>query len=170
VTLGPRDLGAPGAVEQTAGHLLERVVNEHLPPGSRNARDLPTEFGNVRPDHLPPGQKTVRLDPKGSVTEAGSGTPFSARYVADSKYREVIPTNDQTRGFVKLAALSDEKRLVFYVRWQEHFGEPAALLTDLDVGYRLPDRFVPQVVQPGVRELAQKAGVTIELVSDPLWR
>jgi hypothetical protein len=170
VSLGPRDLGAAGAVEQMAGHLLERAVNEHLPPGSRNARDIPTQFGNVRPDHLPPGRKAVRLAPDGSVSAAGTGTPFSARFVADSKYRDLVPTTDQTRGFVKLAALSDEKRLVFYVRWQEHFGDPAALFKDLDVGYVLPERFVPQVVQSGVREEARKAGVTIELISDPLWR
>jgi hypothetical protein len=170
VALGPRDLGAAGAVEQMGGHLLERVVNEHLPAGSRNARDIPTQFGNVRPDHLPPGQKAVRLAPDGSVTAAGSGTPFSARFVADSKYRDLVPTTDQTRGFVKLAALSDEKRLVFYVRWQEHFGDPAALLKDLDVGYRLPPRLVPQVVGSGVREEARTAGVTIDLISDPRWR
>jgi hypothetical protein len=170
VTLGPRDLGAPGAIEQMGGHLLERVVNEHLPAGSRNSRDIPTQFGNVRPDHLPPGQKTIHLNPDGAVSTTGAGTPFSAEFVADSKYRDVIPTTDQTRGFVKLASLSDEKRLVFYVRWQEHFGDSATLLRDFDVGFKLPDRFVPQVVQSGVREEARKAGVTIELITDPHWK
>jgi hypothetical protein len=170
VVRGPRPLGPPGAVEQLAGHVLERAVNAHLPPGSRNVRDIPTRFGNVRPDHLPPGRRVIHLNPDGSVSAAGTGTPFSARFVADSKYREVIPTNDQTRGFVRLAALSDEKRLVFYVRWREHFGDPAALVKDPHVGRKLPARAVPQLVQSGVRDAARQAGVSIELISDITWK
>ena len=170
VSLGPRDLGAVGAIEQQAGHILERVVNEHLPAGSKNARNIPTRHGDVRPDHLPPGNKTTHLNPDGSVAKTGAGTPFSAEYVADSKYRDLIPTNDQTRGFVELAALSDEKRLVFYVKWQDHFPDASGLFRDLDVGYQLPDRYVPQIVASGVRDEARKAGVRIDLISDPRWR
>ena len=49
-------------------------------------------------------------------------------------------------GFVQLAAVSDEKRLVFYVKWQDHFPDPSGLFRDFDVGYKIPDRFVPQIV------------------------
>ena len=168
---GPRPLGVPGAVEQEAGLVLERVVNARLPGGSRNVRDIPTRFGNTRPDHLPPGSRTIHLNPDGSVSSTGTGTPFSAAFVGDSKYRSFVPTTDQTRGFARLAAHSDEKRLVFYVRWQDHFPDPAGLLLDrYGAGYSLPDRFVPAIVQSGVRDEARQAGVVIDLVSDPRWR
>jgi hypothetical protein len=170
VTSGPRDLGATGAIEQQGGHILQRVVDEHLPAASRNARDIPTSFGNTRPDHLPPGTRTIYLNPDGTVSATNTGTPFSARFVGDSKYRNAIPTSDQTRGFVRLAQLSDEKRLVFYVRWQEHFPATSTLLRELEVGYTLPERLVPEIVGAGVREEARSAGVAIDLVSDPMWR
>lgn len=168
---GPRPLGAVGAIEQEAGLLLQQVVDAHLPAGgSRNVRDIPTPFGNIRPDHLPPGRGTVYLNPDGSVSPSSTGTPFSARFVGDSKYRSLVPTTDQTRGFVRLAGLSDQKRLVFYVRWQDHFPATSTLLRDFDVGYRLPPRLVPDIVQSGIRAEADRAGVVIELISDPAWR
>jgi hypothetical protein len=171
IRLGPRPLGVPGAVEQGAGLVLERVVNSRLPGGSRNVRDIPTRFGNTRPDHLPPGQRTIYLNPDGTVSATSTGTPFSAKFVGDSKYRSLIPTTDQTRGFARLAEHSDQKRLVFYVRWQEHFPDPSTLLFDNDgVGRLLPPRFVQELVQSGVREEARQAGVVIDLISDPIWR
>jgi hypothetical protein len=171
VRRGPRALGVPGAVEQGAGLVLERVINSRLPAGSRNVRDIPTRFGNTRPDHLPPGRRTIYLKPDGTVSATSAGTPFSAEFVGDSKYRDVIPTTNQTRGFVRLAEHSDQKRLVFYVRWQEHF--PARSTVPFDkygVGHLLPPRFVQELVQSGVREEARQAGVVIDLISDPMWR
>src|SRR5262245_47502702 len=171
VRLGPRALGVPGAVEQGAGLVLERVVNSRLPGGSRNVRDIPTRFGNTRPDHLPPGGRTIYLKPDGTVSATSAGTPFSAEFVGDSKYRDVIPTTNQTRGFARLAEHSDQKRLVFYVRWREHFPARSTLPFDkYSVGHLLPPRFVQELVQSGVREEARQAGVVIELISDPMWR
>jgi hypothetical protein len=171
IRLGPRPLSVPGAVEQGAGLVLERVVNSRLPGGSRNVRDIPTRFGNTRPDHLPPGRRTIYLKPDGTLSATSTGTPFSAEFVGDSKYRSVIPTTDQTRGFARLAEHSDQKRLVFYVRWQEHFPDPSTLLFDYHgVGRQLPPRFVQELVQSGVREEARQAGVVIDLISDPIWR
>lgn len=171
IRLGPRALGVPGAVEQGAGLVLERVVNSRLPGGSRNVRDIPTSFGSTRPDHLPPGRRTVYLNPDGTVSATGTGTPFSAQFVGDSKYRDVIPTTNQTRGFARLAGMSDDRKLVFYVRWQDAFGDASQLLSDsYGVGKVLPQRFVPQLVQSGIREEAGQVGVTIELISNPLWR
>lgn len=40
-------------------------------------------------------------------------SPSSDRFVADSKYRDVIPTRDQTPVIVQRAALGDDRKLVF---------------------------------------------------------
>jgi hypothetical protein len=163
-------LGATGAIEQEAGHLLERVINNGLPAGSANSRNIPTRFGNVRPDHLPPGQNSVRLDSIGRRTSSPKGTPFSAQFVGDSKYKNLIPTTDQTRGFVMLARLSDERRLVFYVRWQGRFPAASSLAVDPQgIGYVLPNQWVTDMVGAGIRDLAHTNGVRIQLVSNPLW-
>jgi hypothetical protein len=115
-------------------------------------------------------RRTTYLKPDGTVSTS-TGTPFSAEFVGDSKYRSVIPTTDQTRGFARLAEFSDQKRLVFYVRWQEHFPDPSTLLLDrYAVGRLLPPRFVQELVQSGVREEARAAGVVIDLISDPMWK
>jgi hypothetical protein len=76
VALGPRALGTRGAVEQIARLVLEQVVNARLPGGSCNLRDIPTHFGNVRPDHLPPGRNTIYLNPDGTASATNTGTPF----------------------------------------------------------------------------------------------
>jgi hypothetical protein len=166
-----RDLGEVGEIERRAGHLLERVLDARLPPGSANTRAFPTSFGEVIPDHLPPGRSSVRLDRLGRRTAGAGGTPFSAQFVADSKYRDFIPSTPQTRGFASLARYSDDQRLVFYVRWQESFPPVQTLPSGAyDVGVRLPNSAVPQLVAPGVRDVAQQAGVEIHLISDPLWR
>jgi len=170
VESAPRPLGATGAIEQEAGHLLERVINNGLPAGSANSRNIPTRFGNVRPDHLPPGQNSVRLDSIGRRTSSPKGTPFSAQFVGDSKYKNLIPTTDQTRGFVMLARLSDERRLVFYVRWQGRFPAASSLAVDPQgIGYVLPNQWVTDMVGAGIRDLAHTNGVRIQLVSNPLW-
>jgi hypothetical protein len=83
----------------------------------------------------------------------------------------VIPTTDQTRGFARLAGYSDQKRLVFYVRWQQHFPDPSTLLIDFyGVGHVLPARFVDEIVQSGVRQEARQVGVIIDLISNPAWK
>lgn len=166
-----RGLGEVGEVERRAGYILQDIVNTRLPAGSANARDIPTRFGNVRPDHLPPGQNTIYLDSIGRRTNSPNGTPFSASFVADSKYRDVVPTTDQTRGLASLTRYSDEQRLVFYVRWQEGFPAPTTLTRGAhNTGYVLPGEFIPQIVGFGVREEASRVGVQIQLVSDPLWK
>jgi len=170
VLKAPRDLGAVGAIEQEAGLVLERVVDAHLPPGSANTREIPTRYANVIPDHLPPGGRTIYLNPDGTISATPSGTPFSARFVGDSKYRDIIPTTNQTRGFAKLAALSDEKKLIFYVRWKDGFPAVESLTGHLGVGYQLPAKFVPEIVGAGVRGVAREGEVEIVLISNPLWR
>ncbi|WP_373652567.1 hypothetical protein [Schlesneria sp. DSM 10557] len=166
----PRQLGFYSGVEKIGGSILQKVLDESLPAGSANSKVFPTAVGNCIPDHLPPGKSVIHLKPDGSVSSTSTGTPFSATFVGDSKYRDIIPTTDQTRAFAKLAAHSDDKRLVFYVRWQRSFGSPDNLLRDFYAGYRIPGHHVATIVGSGVREEAAKAGVTIELISDPLWK
>ena len=131
-------------------------------PRAEHARD-PIDLEARSPD--------VRLDRLGRLTAGAGGTSFSAQFVADSKYRDFIPSTPQTRGFASLARYSDDQRLVFYVRWQESFPPVQSLPNGAyGVGVRLPNSVVPQLVAPGVREVAQQAGVEIQLISDPLWR
>lgn len=166
-------LGETGVIEQLAGHELERVVNARLPAGSANSRAYPTPAGTTgqAPDHLPPGQNTRYLRPDGSISQTATDTPFSARFVGDSKYRELVPTTDQTRGFVHLARLSDERLLVFYVRWRQGFPGPATLTHNpLLGGLELPVHLNQTVIGEGIRDLARAQRVRIRMVSDPLWR
>ena len=168
-SLLPRDLSG-GAIEQEAGRIMERVVDARL-PGSANSRSFPNPFGDpCIPDHLPPGETTVFLDSAGR--RASQGTPFSARFVGDSKYRDLVPISGQTRGFVNLARLSDTRTLVFYVRWQERFPGEAGLVLDAALGGRvLPVRpWNSQLVSPALREFARQRGVSIRLVTDIMWR
>lgn len=168
----PRQLGDPGAIEQEAGHVLEKIVDSRLPAGSSNTSSFPNPYGDpVIPDHLPPGAGKVFIDPAGRQVKSG-GTRFSARYVGDSKYRDNIPINDQTRGFVNLARMSDESTLVFYVKWQDQFPAADKLTLNASYGGRvLPVRpWNEKVVAPGLREFARTRGVRIRLVSDPQWR
>jgi hypothetical protein len=67
-------------------------------------------------------------------------------------------------------ATSDQKKLVFYVKWQDTFPDAAGLLMDGRVGYVLPNHVVPRIVQSGIREKASELNVVIELISDPRWR
>jgi hypothetical protein len=167
---GPIDLSRPGVIEQLAGHVLEKVVDARL-PGSSNTMSFPNPFGEpVIPDHLPPGQNVVFLDAQGR--KASAGQRFSARFVGDSKYRNSIPVNGQTRGFVNLAKFTDESALVFYVRWQEGFPAAESLTFDPALGGRvLPVRpWNADLISPELRELAGNRGVKIRLVSDPAWR
>ena len=166
----PRQLGFYSGVEKIGGSILQKVLDESLPAGSANSKVFPTAVGNCIPDHLPPGKSVIYLKPDGSVSPTSTGTPFSAMFVGDSKYRDIVPTTDQTRAFAKLAAHSDDKRLVFYVRWQQSFGSPGSLLRDFYAGYRIPRHHVSSIVGGGVREEAAKAGVTIDLISDPMWK
>jgi hypothetical protein len=167
----PRPLGVPGAIEQEAGHVLEKVVDARLPAGSSNTKSFPNPHGDpVIPDHLPPGAGVVFIDPSGR--SASSGTRFSARFVGDSKYRDNVPINGQTRGFVNLARMSDERTLVFYVKWQSKFPAADKLAPNASYGGRvLPVRpWNEELVSPELREFARRRGVRIRLVSDPQWR
>jgi hypothetical protein len=173
---GPlRELGFYGGVEQKAGGLLERTVNEHLPDGSQNAEAFPTPFGERIPDHLPPGSKTVYLNPDGTVSATKTSRPFSAAFVGESKYRDAIPRDrdrvGQIRGEVALASLSDQKRLVFYIRWKPGFSSPSSLHPDPEgVGLLVPLSDVAGFLPPVVQEDATRLGVRLEFVSDPNWR
>jgi hypothetical protein len=166
-----RDLGARGAVEQEAGHIFQRVINNRLPPGSANWRELPTPEGNVIPDHLPPGRQRVYLDAQGNRSLTPTNRSFSAEYLADSKYRDFIPNDPQTRGFVHLAQFTDDGVLAFYVRWQTGFPPTSSLSGGMhNLGYVLPDTFIESIVARGIRDLASRSGVRIRLISDPIWR
>jgi Domain of unknown function (DUF4157) len=167
---GAVDLSRRGVIEQGAGHVLEKVIDARL-PGSSNATAFPNPFGKACiPDHLPPGNKVVFLDQSGYKTT--SGTRFSARFVGDSKYRTYIDVTDQTRGFVNLARFSDERTLVFYMRWQEGFPAIEGLTFDQSLGgHVLPVRpWNEALVSPELRALARDRGVKIRVVTDPIWK
>jgi len=160
-----------GAVEQLAGHVLEPIVDSKLPAGSANTREFHMGFKKaIEPDHLPPGTKTTYLNRDGTVSTSGTGTAFSAEFVGDSKFRDVVPTTDQTRGFARLAQYSDQKKLVFYMKWQERFQTAHAVTDAHGLGIVVPAEMVPSLVQSGVRTEAHNVGVTIEVVSNPMWR
>ena len=169
---GPANLSRTGAIEQLAGYELERVVDQRLPKGSANNTSFPNPYGEerVKPDHIPRGEKVIRIDSSGR--QAPKGQLFSAKFVGDSKYVEMVPITDQTRGFVNYARLSDEKTLVFYVRWQQKFPGTDKLIFDASFGgYVLPPRpWNAEIVAPGLREFAGARNVKIRLVSDPLWK
>ena len=165
-----RALGATGAVEQEAGYVLQRVVNSRLPYGSENNREFPNPYDSrkVRPDHLPPGIHEIFLDRRGG--RAKSGIRFSARFVGDSKYQNSIRLDHQTKGFVHLAKLSETRTLVFYIRWQNSFPSAETLSWDSSFGGRvIPTSFSQRIIPRGLRQLAERNGVTIRLVSDPMW-
>jgi hypothetical protein len=166
----PLNLGRTGAIEQAAGHILEQVVDARL-PGSSNNVAFPNPHGKpVVPDHLPPGRSVVFVDQSG--LNADTGQRFSARFVGDSKYKEHVDIDPQTRGFVHYAAFTDESLLVFYMRWQDGFPVAESLTFDPGLGgLVLPLRpWNEQLVGRGLRELAQSHRVTIRVVSDPAWR
>jgi hypothetical protein len=166
-----RELGAPGAIEQMAGHEMERFVDHKLPAGNPNTTSYPAGLPErVVPDHLPPGKKTVYLSPDGTVSSTPTGSRFSADFVGESKYRDLVPTDDQARGLVRLAQHSDQKKLVFYMRWQDKFRAVASTPDPHGIGFVLPPALLPSLVQAGIREEAAKVGVTIEVVSGPLMR
>jgi hypothetical protein len=129
---GPRRLGAPGAIEQDGGVILQKVVDQHLPAGSSNVRDIPTRFGNTRSDHLPPDQRTVNLNADGAV----STTAPERRSQPSSS---AIPCTAQWSPLrIRLApssnpALSDQKNLCEVAG---HLFDAARLLMDGPVGLR----------------------------------
>jgi hypothetical protein len=168
---GPSDLGRTGAIEQEAGRTMQKVVDTRLPPSSSNTAVYPNPHGDpVIPDHLPPGAGEVFLDAKGHKT--ATGRRFSARFVGDSKYLAGrVPIDGQTRGLVNLARFSDDKTLVFFIRWQGGFPAAESLTFDSVLGGRvMPVRpWNEQLVSPALREFARQQGVKIRLVSDPLW-
>ncbi|CAO3443952.1 eCIS core domain-containing protein [Azospirillum largimobile] len=168
---GPTDLGRTGAIEQEAGRAMQKIVDTRLPPSSSNTAVYPNPHGDpVIPDHLPPGAGEVFLDAKGH--KAATGRRFSARFVGDSKYLAGrVPIDGQTRGLVNLARFSDDKTLVFYIRWQGSFPAAESLTFDSALGGRvMPVRpWNEQLVSPALREFARQRGVKIRLVSDPLW-
>jgi hypothetical protein len=164
----PTDLSRVGAIEQLAGYELERVVDARL--GSSNNLEYPNPFGDpVKPDHLPAGTSFVFLNQKGY--KAQTGQRFAARFVGDSKYKETIPVNAQTRGFINLARFSDESTMVFFVKWQKSFPAADSLPYDTAHGGRmLPVKpWNEQIVSPALRQFASDRGVKIRLVSDPAW-
>jgi hypothetical protein len=165
-------------VEQLAGHELQRVVNGRLPAGSANSREYRV-FGapdTCRPDHLPPGTQVWFLDSAGRFhPQAGPGrTPFSARFVGDSKYLEtVVPFDRQTEAFVRLARRTDESSVVFYVRWRDSFPAPSQLAAGpLGVGFELPAAARSGVVSGNLLDFAAggRPLVRVRIVSDPNWR
>src|SRR5262249_16910213 len=100
-------------------------------------------------------RRTIYLNPDGTVSTTSTGTPFSAEFVGDSKYRSVIPTTDQTRGCARLR-IQRLKALNVLRPWQEHFPDLSTLLLDhYAIGRLLPPRFVQELVQSGVREEAR---------------
>ena len=170
---GIRDLGRVGAIEQDAGRVLEHIVDTRL-PGSSNDMSFPTSEGNFAPDHLPPGNAEVRLTPNGHRSRSGRGVRFSAQFVGDSKYLAgSVPSTPQTRGFVQLARHSDEKILVFYVRWRPEFPSPSAgglVFDEMLGGYVLPPRgWNRHIVARGIRRLASSRKIKLRIVSDPAW-
>ncbi len=171
----PRQLGAPGAIEQEAGHLFEKYIDYKLPPGNDIRRrftvGLPTA---VEPDHLPPGRKTTYLNPDGTASATETGISFSAEFVGESKYRDFVGADreavNQSVGFVRLARFSDQKKLVYYMRWQPRFQTAHAVADAYNLGILVPDSIVPSLVHQEIRAEAANLGVTIEVVSNPEWR
>ena len=114
------------------------------------------------------------LDPDGTVSATKTSRPFSAAFVGESKYRDVIPRDQdsvgQIRGEVSLASLSDQKRLVFYIRWKPSFSAPSSLHPDPQgVGLLVPPSDVTGFLPPVVQQDAARLGVTLQFVSDPKW-
>ncbi|WP_328524050.1 hypothetical protein [Kribbella sp. NBC_00359] len=163
-------------IGQLAGHELERVVNGRLPAGSANSRDFKI-FGvdeGFRPDHLPPGSQTRYIDPAGRIhaTPGRNRIPISARYVGDSKYLEgVVAFDAQTEAFVRLAAATDEKAVVFYVRWRNTFPPSEGLTAGpFGIGYELPAAARSGVVSSNLLDFAKGRGIGVRIVSDPNWK
>jgi hypothetical protein len=163
-------------IGQLAGHELERVVNGRLPSGSANSRDFKI-FGveeGFRPDHLPRGSRTRYIDPAGRIYSAPGGKriPFSARYVGDSKYLGgVVPFDAQTEAFVRLAAATDEKAVVFYVRWRDGFPPAEGLAAGpYGVGFELPAAARNGVVSGNLIDFANGRDIAVRIVSDPSWK
>jgi hypothetical protein len=170
----PKPLGEQ--IGQLAGHELERVVNGRLPAGTGNSRNYKV-FGvdeAFRPDHLPPGSHTSYLDSAGRIQQAPGGTriPFSARFVGDSKYLQgVVPLDAQTEAFVRLAAATDEKAVVFYVRWRDGFPPAEGLSAGpFGVGYELPAAARAGVVSGNLTDFAKGRDIAVRIVSDPNWK
>jgi hypothetical protein len=172
----PKPLGEQ--IGQLAGHELERVVNGRLPGGSANSRNF-NIFGveeGFRPDHLPAGSRVSYLDRAGRIhTTPGPGrAPFSARFVGDSKYLSgVVPLDAQTDAFVRLAAATDDRAVMFYVRWRDGFPPPTELAAGpFGVGYELPAAARTGVVSGNLLDFAagRKPPIAVRIVSDPNWR
>jgi hypothetical protein len=172
----PKPLGE--LIGQLAGHELEHVVNGRLPAGAANSRNFKI-FGvedGFRPDHLPPGAQTSYLDNAGRIhaTPGPGRTPFSARFVGDSKYLETaVPFDAQTEAFVRLAAGTDEKAVVFYVRWRDGFPPPTELTAGpFGVGYELPATARSGLVSGNLVDFAagRRPPIAVRIVSDPNWR
>jgi len=166
-------------IGQLTGHELQRVVNGRLPAGSANSRDFRV-FGvdeACRPDHLPPGTRTSYLDRAGRIQTTpspGRRTAFSAQFVGDSKYLQgVVPFDAQTEAFIRLAAGTDERAVVFYVRWRDGFPSSAELAAGpFGVGYELPTAARNGVVSGNLLDFAaaRQPPVAVRIVSDPNWR
>lgn len=165
---------------QDAGRVMESGISQitgipkntqsfPIPPRYRGTH--PKSPKNVIPDYIPPGNNEVYLNGNGiKVVHKRNGKhTFSARFVGDSKYLDKkVPYTGQTRGFVNLAQYSDEKKLVFFIRWKDNM-PPISNLRRGMAGYQLPRSINSHYVSPSLIDLARSKGVTIELYSHPFW-
>jgi hypothetical protein len=153
---------------QAAGHYAEQVIARRI-PAMRNTRNFPSPLGRqrVRPDFLAPGTRVVRLNARGQPSARGR-TRFSARWIGDSKHLEgQVGVDYQTESFVRLAAHTEERTLVLFVRWRGDFPQPQSLTPFPDFGYELPPQLSSSLITTSLDGLAGRFGVRIRVVSDP---